>query len=104
MNKDTVKGKMKKVEGRVQQKAGKWTGSKEAQLRGLEKQVEGKMQEGVGKLKDAGRDVVNRMPAPGKSREKQDLPEEEYQDRRMPKKPESDVVPNRDDDIGEEVA
>jgi uncharacterized protein YjbJ (UPF0337 family) len=104
MNKDKLKGKIKEMEGRVQRQAGEWTGNKEQQLKGMAKQAQGKMQEGVGKMKDAGRDVVNRMPAPGKSKQEKDLPEEDYQNVKERKAPASDVVPNRDDDIGEEVA
>jgi uncharacterized protein YjbJ (UPF0337 family) len=104
MNKDEIKGKIKEVEGRVQQKAGEWTGSKEDQLKGMGKQAEGKLQEGVGKLKDAGHEAAEKVRDLGKSKKENELPEEEYQDARKLKDVKSDVVPNRDDDIGEEVA
>ncbi|HZR28538.1 MAG TPA: CsbD family protein [Terriglobales bacterium] len=104
MNKDEIKGKMKEVEGRVQQKVGEWTGSKENQVKGVGKQAEGKLQEGVGKLKDAGREAADNLRDLGKPKKENELPEEEYQDARNRKDVKSDVVPNRDDEIGEEVA
>ena len=103
MNKETVKGKMKEMEGRVQRKAGEWTGSKEDQLKGMGKEAEGDMQQGVGKMKDAGREVVDKIRNIGNKQGK-DLPEKDYQDVRNRKNSEADVVPDRDDEIGEEVA
>ena len=103
MNKETAKGKMKEMQGQVQRKAGEWTGSKEDQLKGMGKEAEGKMQEGVGKMKDAGREVVDKIRNIGNKQEK-DLPEEDYQDARNRKNSKADVVPDRDDEIGEEVA
>jgi len=104
MNKDTVKGKMKEVEGRVQRQAGEWSGSKKDQIKGMGKQAEGKVQEALGKMKDAGRDVINRMPVPRKSKQEKDLPQEDFEDTRQRKGPKSDAVPDRDDEIGEDVA
>jgi uncharacterized protein YjbJ (UPF0337 family) len=104
MNKDTVKGKMKEVEGRIQREAGELAGSKKEQLKGMAKQAQGKMQEGLGKMKDAGRNVIDRMPAPGKSKHEKDLPEEDDQDAQKRKGPASNVVPDRGDEEGEEVA
>src|SRR6266849_1963810 len=103
MNKETAKGKMKKMEGRVQRKAGEWTGSKEDQLKGMGKETEGNMREGVGKMKDAGREVVDKVRNIGNKQGK-DLPEEDYQDVRNRKNAKADVVPDRDDEIGEGVA
>jgi len=103
MNKDTVKGKMKEVEGRIQRQAGELAGSKKEQLKGMAKQAQGKVQEGLGKMKDAGGNVVDRMPTPGKTKQEKDLPQEDYQDVER-KGPKSDVVPDRDDEVGEEVA
>jgi uncharacterized protein YjbJ (UPF0337 family) len=104
MNKDEIKGKMKEVEGRVQQKAGEWTGSKEDQVKGVGKQAEGKVQQGVGKVKDAAHEAAEKVRDLGKSKKENELPEEEYQDAGKRKEVKSDVVPDRDDDIGEEVA
>jgi uncharacterized protein YjbJ (UPF0337 family) len=104
MNKDEIKGKMKEVEGRIQEKIGEVTGNKEEQLKGVGKNTEGRLQEGVGKIKDAGREAAEKVRDLGKSRKENELPEEESQDVRKRKDPASDVVPNRDDDVGEEVA
>src|SRR5260370_17353056 len=78
MNKETVKGKMKKME------------------------TEGNMREGIGKMKDAGREVVDKVRNIGNKQGK-DLPEEDYQDVRNRKNAKADVVPDRDDEIGEQV-
>lgn len=53
MNKDQLKGAVKDAAGKVQQKAGEMTGSKEQQMKGVEKQAEGKTQKVVGDVKDA---------------------------------------------------
>ena len=54
MNRDQVKGTAKEVAGKVQQKAGKLTGSKSQQAKGLIKQVAGKAQKAFGDVKDDG--------------------------------------------------
>lgn len=56
MNTDQIKGGSKDVAGKVQQKAGEVTDSKEQQAKGLEKQVEGKAQKAVGDVTDAAKD------------------------------------------------
>ena len=104
MNKDTIKGKIKEVEGRVQEEFGKLTNRKEDQLKGMGKEVEGRVQQEAGKVKDAAKDAMKRKPTSGRTDTEPDLPEEEYRDRRKPTNAESDVVPNRDDDVGDEVA
>jgi uncharacterized protein YjbJ (UPF0337 family) len=53
MNKDQVKGTMKDIAGKAQEKAGELTGSEKQQIKGLKNQVEGKIQKGVGDIKDA---------------------------------------------------
>ncbi|MBW8899302.1 MAG: CsbD family protein [Massilia sp.] len=53
MNDDQIKGKAKDIGGKVQEEAGKVTGSSEQQAKGLSKQVEGKVQEKAGDLRDA---------------------------------------------------
>jgi uncharacterized protein YjbJ (UPF0337 family) len=53
MNKDQIKGSVKDVAGKVQQKSGELTGSDKQQIKGLKNQVEGKVQKGVGDAKDA---------------------------------------------------
>ena len=53
MNKDQVKGAVKDVAGKAQQKAGELTGSEKQQIKGLKNQVEGKVQKGIGNVKEA---------------------------------------------------
>ena len=52
MNRDQVKGRMKEAVGKVQQKAGKATGSVKQQAKGLAKEVAGKVQKNVGDARD----------------------------------------------------
>jgi uncharacterized protein YjbJ (UPF0337 family) len=75
MDKDTLKGKGKDAAGRIERQVGEWTDREDLQAEGAAKQVEGKMQKGVGKLKEMGRDAMNRM-----DREKE-VHEEEHIDR-----------------------
>ena len=58
MNSDQVKGSLKDAAGKVQQKAGELTGSKEHQAKGLARQAEGKMQKGVGDVKEGMHDAL----------------------------------------------
>ena len=53
MNKDQIKGSVKDVTGKVQEKAGELTGSEKQQVKGIKNQVEGKIQKGVGDVKEA---------------------------------------------------
>jgi uncharacterized protein YjbJ (UPF0337 family) len=53
MNRNQVKGAVKNVAGKVQQKVGELTGSKTQQAKGAAKQVEGKVQRGAGKVEEA---------------------------------------------------
>ena len=53
MNKDQVKGKIKDVAGKVQEKVAEAVGNEKQQVKGLEKQIEGKAQKAVGDLKNA---------------------------------------------------
>ena len=53
MNKDQVKGAVKDVAGKAQQKVGELTGSEKQQIKGLKNQAEGKIQQGVGDVKEA---------------------------------------------------
>jgi uncharacterized protein YjbJ (UPF0337 family) len=55
MNKDQVKGTLKDVAGKAQEKAGQVVGSPEQQLKGIAKQVDGKTQKALGDIKE----VVN---------------------------------------------
>ena len=53
MNKDQVKGTVKDIAGKAQQKAGELNGSEKQQVKGLKNQVEGKVQKGIGDDKEA---------------------------------------------------
>lgn len=53
MNSDQIKGKAKDIGGKIQEEAGKVTGSSQQQAKGLAKQAEGKVQEKVGDLKNS---------------------------------------------------
>ncbi len=53
MNKDQVKGSMKDVAGKVQEKVGEATGDRETEAKGVGNQAEGKTQKTVGDVKDA---------------------------------------------------
>ena len=57
MNKDQVKGTIKDVAGKAQEKAGELTGSEKQQIKGLKNQAEGKIQKGVGDVKEAFKDL-----------------------------------------------
>jgi uncharacterized protein YjbJ (UPF0337 family) len=81
MDSNELKGKMKDVAGKAQEKFGEVTGNKEQELKGMDKQVEGKVQETYGKAKDATKDAVHEA-------------EENFRARQ------SDVQPNRDREIG----
>ena len=52
MNRDQVKGRAKEAGGKIQQAAGKATGSLTQQAKGLAKQVAGKVQKTVGDARD----------------------------------------------------
>lgn len=52
MNKDQVKGTAKEIAGKIQQEAGKLTGSEKQQAKGIAKQVSGKVQQTVGNVKE----------------------------------------------------
>ncbi len=52
MNKDQVKGSIKKTAGKVQQKVGEAVGSEKQQAKGAAKQVEGSIQKGIGNAKE----------------------------------------------------
>jgi uncharacterized protein YjbJ (UPF0337 family) len=60
MNKDQLKGKAKDIAGKVQEKFGKATGSKEQEARGAARQVEGKVQKGAGDVKEGVRDALKK--------------------------------------------
>ena len=53
LNKDQVKGTVKEVAGKVQQKAGELVDSPKTVAKGVAKQVEGKSQKALGDIKEA---------------------------------------------------
>jgi len=52
MNKNQVKGALKDIAGKVQEKAGQLVGSKEQQVKGLGKQISGKAEKKLGDAKE----------------------------------------------------
>ena len=52
MNEDQIKGKAKDIGGKIQEKVGEATGSRQQQREGVSNQVEGKVQEKAGDVKD----------------------------------------------------
>jgi uncharacterized protein YjbJ (UPF0337 family) len=60
MNKNQVKGSVKDVAGKVQQKVGEAMGNTKQQVNGLANQIEGKLQKGVGDVEQAVDDSVKR--------------------------------------------
>ncbi|GAB4087701.1 hypothetical protein GCM10028785_03700 [Hydrogenophaga soli] len=60
MNKEQLKGALKDAAGKVQEQAGKVTGSAEQQRKGLHKQVEGKAQKAVGDVKEMAKDMAHK--------------------------------------------
>jgi uncharacterized protein YjbJ (UPF0337 family) len=63
MNKDQVKGAVKDIAGKAQEKVGELTGSDKQQIKGLKNQAEGKIQKGFGDVKEAV-DDANDTPPP----------------------------------------
>lgn len=58
MNKDQVKGEIKEVAGKLQEKVGQVIGSTDQQIKGLAKQGEGKTQKAVGDVKEVIQETV----------------------------------------------
>ena len=57
MNKNQVNGTVKDMVGKAQEGAGKLTGSKEQQAKGLQKQVAGKAEKQLGDVKEIVKDA-----------------------------------------------
>jgi uncharacterized protein YjbJ (UPF0337 family) len=57
MNKDQLKGKAKKIGGKIQEKVGEVVGSSKQQAEGLAKQSEGALQEKAGDVEEFAKDV-----------------------------------------------
>lgn len=60
MDKDRTEGKFDDVKGRVKRQVGEWTGDEETQAEGTADQAKGKIQNAWGRMKDAGRDMLDR--------------------------------------------
>jgi uncharacterized protein YjbJ (UPF0337 family) len=60
MNKDQIKGTLKKLEGEVQQSAGEVIGSRSQQAKGLKKQIDGRARKAVGDIKEIVRDATSK--------------------------------------------
>lgn len=60
MNKNQIKGSVKDVAGKVQQKVGEVIGNTNQQVKGVGKQIEGKVQKGVGDVEQAVDDSAKR--------------------------------------------
>ncbi|MFT3815030.1 MAG: CsbD family protein [Acidovorax sp.] len=58
MNSDQIKGTLKEVAGKVQQKTGEVINSPEQQAKGMAKQVEGNVQKHYGDAKEAIKDAT----------------------------------------------
>lgn len=52
MNEDQIKGKAKDIGGKIQEKIGETTGSRQQQREGVSNQAEGKVQEKAGDAKE----------------------------------------------------
>ncbi len=52
MNEDQIKGKAKDIGGKIQEKVGETTGSRQQQREGVSNQAEGKVQEKAGDAKE----------------------------------------------------
>ena len=61
MNKDQVKGAVKEVAGKVQQKTGKLLGNTNQEAKGLAKKVEGKVQKKVGNAKKVLKGAIDKL-------------------------------------------
>ena len=58
MHKDEIKGAAKDMKGSMKEAAGKATGDREMEAKGMAEKTEGKVQKGVGNLKDAARNAL----------------------------------------------
>lgn len=62
MDSDRIKGKIKQVEGKLQDAKGDFTSDPADDIKGKVKQAEGKAQEELGIAKDAARKVLKKSP------------------------------------------
>ena len=61
MNKDQVKGAVKDIAGKVQEKTGQALGNTQQQVKGIVKQVEGQHQKAKGDAKEVLKDAVDKL-------------------------------------------
>jgi len=61
VNKDQVQGTARDVVGKVQEEAGKLSGNKEQQAKGLAKHVSGKILKNFGDAKEATKDAIDKL-------------------------------------------
>lgn len=61
MNKDQVKGTVKDIVGKVQEKTGQALGDTKQQVKGIVKQVEGQSQKAKGDAKEVLKDAVDKL-------------------------------------------
>jgi uncharacterized protein YjbJ (UPF0337 family) len=105
---DRMKGKAKDLQGKAQRKVGEMTDDRSQQLKGMGKQAEGKTQEAFGKMKGAGRKAMDEVREEGQKAGENIRGEKRRQSSVQPQRniqsPGTDVYPERDEDIGEEVA
>jgi uncharacterized protein YjbJ (UPF0337 family) len=74
MDVDRVKGKLKDIRGRVKRQVGEWVGERKTQSGGSPEQAKGKIQNAWGKLKDAGRQMLDRDQGPQELEHKRNDP------------------------------
>lgn len=74
MDKDRVEGKLDDVKGRIKRQVGEWTGDDKSQAEGATDQVKGKIQNAWGKVKDAGRDALDKTEEAEHKQRKEDDP------------------------------
>ena len=60
-NKDEVKGKGKKVKGKIKDKVGEVIGNPELEAEGERERAEGQVQEGIGKVRRKAEDFMERV-------------------------------------------
>lgn len=60
-NKDKMEGKAKELGGKVQEKAGQWTGDRDLEAEGKGNQLEGKAQGMVGDVKEKAGELKDKM-------------------------------------------
>jgi len=59
--KDRVKGMIDDAAGRTKRQVGEWTGDPHAQVEGTVQQVKGKAEKALGNVKDAAKDVQDKL-------------------------------------------